>query len=135
MGPTAIVTLIGVGLVVAALAIYLISVAALLTRVSSMLNTIIDRLWGIAGTAQPLGGILGDMNRDLDAARQTMDQMARQKIQQRRAQAQAPAQAQAAATQGSSGQRSSGGGSSSSSSRPRKGTARKGAGRRAGSQQ
>jgi hypothetical protein len=130
MGPTAIVTLIGVGLVVAVLAIYLISVAALLTRVSSMLNTIIDRLWGISESAQPLGGAFGDMNRDLAAARQTMDQFVHKKVQQRRAQAQAPAEAQAeAATQGSSG------GGSRSSGRSRKGTARKGAGRRAGSRQ
>ncbi len=79
---TGIVTLFGVALVVAALAIYLIWVAALLQRVSSMLTTIIDRLWGISAAAEPLGGAVGEINRDLAATRQALDQVLRKKTEQ-----------------------------------------------------
>lgn len=82
MPVTGIVTLIGVGLIVAALAIYLIWVAALLQRVSSMLTTIIDRLWGISASAEPLGGAVREINRDLDATRQTLGQVLQKKTQQ-----------------------------------------------------
>lgn len=87
---TGIVTLVGVALVVAALAIYLIWVAALLQRVSSMLTSIIDRLWGISAAAEPLGGAVGEINRDLSATRQTLEQVLRKKAQE-------PTQARAAA--------------------------------------
>lgn len=80
-----IVTLIGVGLLVAVLAIYLITVAGLLARVSSMLNTIIDRLWGISNSAEPLGGAIGEINRDLAATRQSLDQLLQQKTRQQQA--------------------------------------------------
>lgn len=70
-----IVTLIGVGLVVAALAIYLITVAGLLTSVSSKLTTIIDRIWAISSTAEPLSGAISEVNRDLEQARQAMDSL------------------------------------------------------------
>lgn len=79
---TGIVTLIGVGLIVAALAIYLIWVAALLQRVSAILASIIDRLWGISASAEPLRGVVGEINRDLSAARQSLDQVLRKKTQQ-----------------------------------------------------
>lgn len=82
MPVTGIVTLIGVGLIVAALAIYLIWVAALLQRVSAMLTSIIDRLWGISASAEPLGGAVGEINRDLSAAKQSLDQVLRKKTQQ-----------------------------------------------------
>lgn len=82
MPVTGIVTLFGVALVVAALAIYLIWVAALLQRVSSMLTTIIDRLWGISAAAEPLGGVVGEINRDLAATRQALDQVLRKKAGQ-----------------------------------------------------
>lgn len=91
MPVTGIITLFGVGLIVAALAIYLIWVAALLQRVSSMLTTIIDRLWGISAAAEPLGGAVGEINRDLAGARQALDQVLRKKAQQ-------PAKARTAAT-------------------------------------
>lgn len=76
-----IVTLFGVALVVAALAVYLIWVAALLQRVSAMLTSIIDRLWGISATAEPLGGAIGEINRDLSATRQTLEQVLRKKAE------------------------------------------------------
>lgn len=82
MPVTGIVTLIGVGLIVAALAIYLIWVAALLQRVSSMLTSIIDRLWGISTSAEPLGGAVGEINRDLSATKQTLDHVLQKKTQQ-----------------------------------------------------
>lgn len=82
MPVTGIVTLFGVALIVAALAIYLIWVAALLQRVSSMLTTIIDRLWGISATAEPLGGTIGEINRDLAGTRQALDQVLRKKVAQ-----------------------------------------------------
>lgn len=67
-----IITLVGVGLVVAALAIYLITVAALLTSVSSKLTAIIDRLWGITASAEPLNTTVSSINRDLQGARQAL---------------------------------------------------------------
>lgn len=82
MPVTGIVTLIGVGLIVAALAIYLIWVAALLQRVSSMLVSIIDRLWGISTSAEPLRGALGEINRDLSGAKQSLDSVLHKKAQQ-----------------------------------------------------
>lgn len=114
-----IVTLIGVALVVAALAIYLIWVAALLQRVSSMLTSIIDRLWGIAGSAEPLGGAVTEINRDLDAANRTLHQ-----VLQKKAQARQPGSGAAGRDGGS------GAGNQGSSPGARKATGRKSTGRK-----
>ena len=68
-----IVTLVGVALVVAALAIYLITVAVLLRSVSFNLGTIIAGLNAIAMQTEQLRPQFDRVNRNLESARQTMD--------------------------------------------------------------
>lgn len=64
--PTAgIVTLLGVALTVAALALYLIHVIVLLRKTSFALGTIIAGLRAIAFQARPLAQLVGEINRDL----------------------------------------------------------------------
>lgn len=77
-----IVTLIAVGLVVAALAVYLIWVALLLRRVSFNLGTIIAGLHSIAFQAEPLGRRLQRINGGLETSRQTLQQFLEQKQRQ-----------------------------------------------------
>jgi hypothetical protein len=67
-----IVTLIGVALIVAALAIYLIWVAVLLRTVSFNLGTIIAGVRAIAMQAQPLGQRFRQINTNLGASQQTL---------------------------------------------------------------
>lgn len=68
-----IVTLIGVALTVVALAVALIGVALMLRSVSFTLGTIIAALRAIAHQAQPLDGVLGQINRDLEASREALE--------------------------------------------------------------
>lgn len=67
-----IVTLIAVGLVVAALAIYLIWVAALLREVSFNLGTIIAGVQAIGLQTEPLGQRFRQLNRTLGESQQTL---------------------------------------------------------------
>lgn len=67
MGLETIVTLIAVFVVVAALAGYLIAIAATLKNVSFTLGTIIIGVQSIANQTQPLKGVVDDMVRDVVA--------------------------------------------------------------------
>lgn len=73
MSLAAIVTLLAVALVVAALALYLITVIAHLKHVHFTLGTIIAGLWSIANQTQPLDQIVGEINRDLSQVRQQLE--------------------------------------------------------------
>lgn len=68
-----IVTLIGVALTVAALALYLISVALMLRHVSFTLGTIIAGLWSIAHQTEPLRGVMDQVVNEVGQARSTLD--------------------------------------------------------------
>lgn len=68
-----VVTLIGVGLVVAALAVYLITVAVLLRSVSFNLGTIIAGVRAIGMQTEPLREHFNRINRNLASTRQTLD--------------------------------------------------------------
>lgn len=67
MGAATIVTLIGVFLVVAALAGYLITIAATLRDVSFTLGTIIIGVRAIANQTAPLRGVVNDIVGDVVA--------------------------------------------------------------------
>lgn len=118
-----IVTLIAVGLVVAALAVYLIWVALLLRRVTFNLGTIIAGLHAIAFQAEPTGRRLRRVNASLEASHQTLAQF----LEQKQRESQAPAGAPRAESGESSGGRKAAGAKSTS----RKSTGRKAAGRKA----
>lgn len=70
-----IVTLIGVALTVAALALYLISVALMLRHVSFTLGTIIAGLWSIAHQTEPLRGVMDQVVNEVAQARSTLDEL------------------------------------------------------------
>jgi hypothetical protein len=62
-----IVTLIGVGLLVAALAIYLSIIAYHLTKVSFTLGTVLIGVRAIANQTEPLDGVVGSIATDVAA--------------------------------------------------------------------
>jgi hypothetical protein len=68
-----IVTLIGIGLTVAALAFYLIHVIILLRQTSFALGTIVAGLRSIAHATTPLGPVLTEVNTDLQATRDALE--------------------------------------------------------------
>lgn len=71
----AILTLVAAGLIVAALAAYLISVALLLRRASLTLGTINVGLRSIAARVEPLEPILGEINADLTEVRDALSEV------------------------------------------------------------
>lgn len=117
-----IVTLIAVGLVVAALAVYLIWVALLLRRVSFNLGTIIAGLNAIAFQAEPLGRRLQRINGGLETSRQTLQQFLEQKQRQSQSRSAPAASSEDASANGrkATGRKSTG----------RKSTGRKSTGRK-----
>jgi hypothetical protein len=68
-----IVTLIGIGLTVAALAFYLIHVIILLRTTSFALGTIVAGLRSIAHATTPLGPVLTEVNADLEETKQALE--------------------------------------------------------------
>lgn len=78
MKPPAVVTLIGVALTVAVLAIYLIRITLILRHVNFTLGTIIAAIRAIANQCQPLGAVMNDINNDLGSVRATFEGVAQQ---------------------------------------------------------
>lgn len=60
-----IVTVVIVLIIVAALAFYLIQVTLLLKQVNATLGKVIGGVLGIADQTQPIGPVLGEINKDL----------------------------------------------------------------------
>ncbi len=58
MGPEATVTVAGVGLIVAALAVYLTVIAYQLTKISFTLGTVLIGVRAIAARCEPIGGLI-----------------------------------------------------------------------------
>lgn len=67
MGIATIVTLVGVGVIVAALALYLITIASALNHVSFTVGTVIIGVKAIADACAPIGPVVRDIAGDLAA--------------------------------------------------------------------
>lgn len=76
MPAVAIVTLVAVGLLVAVLAAYLIRVAFILGGVVRRLETILGAVAAVIEASAPLGEVLEEVNTDLAAARNALEQTA-----------------------------------------------------------
>lgn len=72
MGLATVVTLIGVFIGVAAIALYLINVAYILNRVSFTVGTVLIGVRAIASQCEPLTGVVRDIVNDVAAIEQTM---------------------------------------------------------------
>jgi hypothetical protein len=72
MGPETVVTLIGVALIVGALAAYLIIIAYSLYKVSFTLGTVLIGVRAIAARCEPLREVLGSIGNDVAAVEQAM---------------------------------------------------------------
>jgi uncharacterized membrane protein YkgB len=75
MGAETIVTLVGVFLAVAAVAVSLIIIAVTLNKVSFMLGTILIGVRSIANQTQPLGSVVGDILKDVTAIEGALDRL------------------------------------------------------------
>lgn len=73
MPAAAIVTLVFTGLLVAALAFYLIWVVVLLRRIVDTLGKVVFGVRAIAHRTQPIGGILDEVNDDLTAVAEAVE--------------------------------------------------------------
>ena len=67
MGLATIVTLVGVAIIVAALAFYLITIAATLNHVSFTVGTVLIGVRAIAAQTQPLQPVIRDIVNDVTA--------------------------------------------------------------------
>ncbi|MDQ3573953.1 MAG: hypothetical protein M3378_12220 [Actinomycetota bacterium] len=76
MGPEAIVTIIGVALVVGALAAYLIIIAYSLYKVSFTLGTVLIGVRAIADQCEPLRDVVGSIADDVAAVEEDMARLA-----------------------------------------------------------
>ena len=76
MDAAAIVTLIGVGLIVAALAAYLIIIAYSLNKVSYTLGTVLIGVRAIAARCEPLNEVVSSITDDVAAIEQAMAALA-----------------------------------------------------------
>jgi hypothetical protein len=65
MGPETVVTLIGVAIIVAALAAYLILIAYSLYKVSFTLGTVLIGVRAIAARCEPLREVIGSIGNDV----------------------------------------------------------------------
>lgn len=73
MPAVAIVSLIGVGLLVVVLAGYLITVALILNSVVGRLNTILGAVGAVIKETAPIGEVAGAINADLEASRRAIE--------------------------------------------------------------
>jgi len=67
MGAATVVTLIGVAVIVAAIAIYLIRICVILNHVSFTLGTVIIGVRAIAAACEPLAGVVRDIANNVSA--------------------------------------------------------------------
>lgn len=72
MGPETVVTLIGVAIIVAALAAYLILIAYSLYKVSFTLGTVLIGVRAIAARCEPLREVIGSIGNDVASVEQAM---------------------------------------------------------------
>ena len=72
MGPETVVTLIGVAIIVAALAAYLIIIAYSLYKVSFTLGTVLIGVRAIAARCEPVREVIGSIGNDVATVEQAM---------------------------------------------------------------
>lgn len=72
IGPETIVTLIGVAVIVGALAAYLILIAYSLNKVSFTLGTVLIGVRAIAARCEPLREVIGSIGNDIASVEQAM---------------------------------------------------------------
>ncbi|MDP9071414.1 MAG: perilipin family protein [Actinomycetota bacterium] len=75
MGAATVVTLIGVFVAVAAVALYLIIIAYTLNKVSFTVGTVLIGVRAIASQCEPLKGVVGDIVADVTAVEQAMGRL------------------------------------------------------------
>ncbi len=73
MDDPAILTLVGVGIAVVAIATYLIIIAMILRRVVNRLVIILGGVGQSTQRSEPVGAVIEDINRDLDSGRATLE--------------------------------------------------------------
>jgi Flp pilus assembly protein TadB len=73
MDAPAILTLVGMGVAVVAIATYLIIIAMILQRVVNRLVVILDAVGQTTRRSEPIGPALDDINRDLDHGRAAIE--------------------------------------------------------------
>ncbi len=76
MDAAAIVTLVGVGLLIVVLAAYLIVIALILRRVSARLTTVLDALRAIPERGDAAAPAIDALNRELDRMRAALEGVA-----------------------------------------------------------
>jgi hypothetical protein len=67
MGAATVVTLIGVGIIVAAIALYLINICLILNHVSFTVGTVIIGIRAIAAATEPLAPVIRDIANNVSA--------------------------------------------------------------------
>ena len=72
MGAASVVTLIGVFVAVAAVALYLIIIAYTLNKVSFTVGTVLIGVRAIASQCEPLKGVVGDIVADITAVERAL---------------------------------------------------------------
>ncbi len=75
MSVAAIVSLVIIGVLVAAIAFYLISVVVILRRATDTLGKITFGVRAIAHRTEPLGELIGDVNANLSAVAGALEQL------------------------------------------------------------
>jgi hypothetical protein len=73
MDPAYVVLLIATAITIVAIAGYLIAIALILKRVVSRLVGVLGAVEAVTETAQPVGGLVDEINRDLDAGRKLIE--------------------------------------------------------------
>ena len=73
MDPAHIVLLLAVTIAIVAIAGYLIAIVLILKHVVGRLTTILGAVQAVTDTSQPVGEIVEDINRDLDAGRKLIE--------------------------------------------------------------
>lgn len=72
IGPAAVITYLIVALIVAALVIYLTTIAYVLKRVSFTLGTVLIGVRAIANQCEPVRGVVDDIARDIASIQQAL---------------------------------------------------------------
>lgn len=73
MDPAYVVLLIATTIAIVAIAGYLIAIALILKHVVDRLTTILGAVQAVTDTAQPVGAIVDDINRDLEGGRKYIE--------------------------------------------------------------
>src|ERR687885_651734 len=82
MDDPAILTLVGVGIAVVVIAVYLIIIAMILKRVTGRLVLILDAVGQSTRRSEPVGAVMDDINRDLEQGRAAIEACV-QRLEQR----------------------------------------------------